>query len=247
MSLTVSGRKPVLEALKSPRSIQKILILYGTRGKVIDDIRHQARRAGVPVTEVDKQRFAQIADMATAQGVAAVVESKEYVEIEDLLDQVKQSGASPRFLILDEIEDPHNLGALIRTAECAGFHGVILTKHRGAGITEVVARSSAGASLHLPAARVANIAHTLDLLKEHGLWIVGTDEEGEKTYDEIDYDGGIAVVVGNEGRGMRRLVKEKCDYLVRIPVFGTVKSLNASVAGALVMYEAVRKRRQDDS
>jgi len=243
MSQTVSGRKTVLEALKSPQSIRKIAILYGTRGKVIDDIRHQARRVGVPVAEVDKQKFAQIADVATAQGVAAIVESTEFVEIEDLLDRAKQSGSSPRVLILDEIEDPHNLGALIRTAECAGFHGVILTRHHSAGISGTVAKASAGASLHLPAARVANIAQTIDLLKEHGLWIIGTDERGEKRYDEIDYSGGIAVVVGNEGRGIRRLVKEKCDFLVSIPVFGAVKSLNASVAGALVMYETVRKRR----
>lgn len=243
MSRTITGRKPVLEALKTPRSIRKIILLYGTHGKVVDDIRHQARRAGVPVTEMDREKFRQLADDATAQGVAALVEEAEYVEAEDLLERARSLGQQPLILVLDEIEDPHNLGALIRTAECAGFHGVILPKHHSAGINETVAKASAGASLHLPAARVANIARTLDALKEQGVWIVGTDEAGEKRYDEIDYSGPLAVIVGNEGRGIRRLVKEKCDFLVRIPVRGTVRSLNASVAGALVMYEAVRKRK----
>lgn len=244
MSRTVTGRKPVLEALKSPQSVRKVILMYGTHGKAVDDIRHQARRAGVPVTEVDREKFRQVADDSTAQGVAALLEESEYVEAEDLLERARKLGQQALILVLDEIEDPHNLGALIRTAECAGFHGVILPKHHSAGINETVARTSAGASLHLPAARVANIAQTLEALKEHGVWIVGTDEKGEKRYDEIDYSGPIAVVVGNEGRGIRRLVKEKCDFLVRIPVRGTVTSLNASVAGALVMFEAVRKRER---
>ncbi|MBI4417797.1 MAG: 23S rRNA (guanosine(2251)-2'-O)-methyltransferase RlmB [Ignavibacteriales bacterium] len=243
MKQIITGRKPVLEALKLPRMIQKILILYGTHGKAMEDIRHQARRTGVPLTEVDKQKFRQIADESSAQGVAAILESKEYVEAEELLDRAKKSGNPLLLLVLDEIEDPQNLGALIRTAECAGFHGVILPRHHSATINETVAKTSAGASLHLPAARVANIAQTLDMLKEKGVWIIGTDEAGDKRYDEIDYEGSIAIVVGNEGKGIRRLVKEKCDFLVRIPVFGTVRSLNASVAGGLVMYEAARKRK----
>jgi len=145
-------------------------------------------------------------------------------------------------LILDEIEDPHNLGALIRTAECAGVHGVILPKHHAASLNETVAKASAGASLHLPAAKVTNIATTLEELRSKGIWIVGTDMQGEKAYDEMDYRGAIAIVVGNEGKGIRRLVKEKCDFLVKIPMYGKIGSLNASVAGGLVLFAAARSR-----
>jgi len=243
MSEKIVGRKPVLEALKSHQSLQKILILYGTHGRAIDDIRGLAKKNGVLVSEVDKQKFRQIADPASAQGIAAILESKAYVEIEDLLGIARQNGEHPFLLILDEIEDPHNLGALIRTAECAGVHGVVLPRHHSAQINETVAKTSAGASVHMPAARVANIAQAIDLLKENGVWVIGTDSSGDKPYYEVDYKGPVALVVGNEGKGIRRLVKEKCDFLVKIPLHGKLESLNASVAGALVMFEAARTRQ----
>ncbi|HEX9615716.1 MAG TPA: 23S rRNA (guanosine(2251)-2'-O)-methyltransferase RlmB [Bacteroidota bacterium] len=246
MSDRIIGRKPVLEALKSRQSVQKILIQFGTHGKVIDDIRALAKRLGIPVSEMDRQKFESMADPASAQGIAAVLDSKVYVEIEDILEIAKRNGEAPFVLILDEIEDPHNLGALIRTAECAGVHGVVLPKHHSAQINETVAKTSAGASVHMPAARVANIAQTIDMLKQNGIWVIGTDSSGEKVYYEADYKGPIAVVVGNEGKGIRRLVKEKCDFFVKIPLHGKVESLNASVAGALVMFEAAKARGKSD-
>lgn len=242
MSESIVGRKPVLEALRSRQPLEKVIIAFGTHGKALDDIRREARRNGVPVTEVDREKFRQIADESTAQGVAAIGAVKAYVEVEDLLEVAQQKGEKPFLLILDEIEDPHNLGALIRTAECAGVHGVIIPKHHSASINETVSKTSAGASLHLPAARVANIVQSIELLKEKGLWVVGTDSSGEKLYSEADYSGPIAIVVGNEGKGIRKLVKEKCDFLVRIPLRGKIASLNASVAGALVMFEASKRR-----
>ncbi|MEX2116563.1 MAG: 23S rRNA (guanosine(2251)-2'-O)-methyltransferase RlmB [Bacteroidota bacterium] len=243
MSETITGRKPVLEALRARQSLEKVVIAYGTHGKAMDDIRREARRNGVPVTEVDREKFRQIADESSAQGVVAIGAVKAYVEVEDLLEIARQRGEKPYLLILDEIEDPHNLGALIRTAECAGVHGVIIPKHHSASINETVAKTSAGASLHLPAARVTNIAQTIKFLKENGVWIVGADASGDKLYFEADYGGPIAIVVGNEGKGIRKLVKEKCDFLVRIPLRGKVESLNASVAGALVLFEAAKARR----
>ena len=242
MNESIVGRKPVLEALRSRQPLEKVIIAFGTHGKAIDDIRREARRNGIPVTEVDREKFRQIADESSAQGVVAVGAVKGYVEIEDLLDVARLRGEKPFLLILDEIEDPHNLGALIRTAECAGVHGVIIPKHHSASINETVSKTSAGASLHLPAARVANIVQSIEFLKENGVWVVGTDSSGEKLYSEADYGGPIAIVVGNEGKGIRKLVKEKCDFLVRIPLRGKIASLNASVAGALVMFEAAKQR-----
>jgi 23S rRNA (guanosine2251-2'-O)-methyltransferase len=174
----------------------------------------------------------------------AVVGTKEYVELEDILKAAADRNEPPFVLLLDEIEDPQNLGALIRTAECAGIHGVIIPKHHSAEVNTTVAKASAGASEHLPVAKIVNVANTIEELKEKGVWVVGTDSSAAKLYTEIDYSGPLAIVVGNEGRGIRHLVKEKCDFLVKIPLYGQIESLNASVAGALVMYEAVRKRRK---
>ncbi|HEY4613680.1 MAG TPA: 23S rRNA (guanosine(2251)-2'-O)-methyltransferase RlmB [Bacteroidota bacterium] len=246
----IFGRQPVLEALKSGTAIEKVLILFGTKGSAIDKIRALAKQHGVPVTEADKQKFRVLipkeqADESTTQGVVALLGTQAYVEIDGLLAAAKAKNEPPFLLILDELEDPHNVGALIRTAECAGVHGVIVPKHHSATIGETVAKTSAGASLHLPIARVSNIVQAMEELKEHGVWIIGTAMEGDRTYYEADYKGPIAIVVGNEGRGIRRLVKEKCDFLVRIPLYGKIESLNASVAGALVMFEAVKARRRN--
>ncbi|MCI0706377.1 MAG: 23S rRNA (guanosine(2251)-2'-O)-methyltransferase RlmB [Ignavibacteriae bacterium] len=241
----IFGRQPVIEALKSGVPVEKILILFGTKGNAIEKIRALAKQHGVPVSEADKQKFRGYADESTTQGVIAFLAQAPFAELEDLLAAAKQKNEPAFLLILDELEDPHNVGALIRTAECAGVHGVIVPKHHSASIGETVAKTSAGASLHVPIARVSNIVQAMEELKENGVWIIGTAMEGDRTYYEADYKGPIAIVVGNEGKGIRRLVKEKCDFLVKIPLYGKIESLNASVAGALVMFEAVRQQKSD--
>jgi 23S rRNA (guanosine2251-2'-O)-methyltransferase len=242
MQNLITGRHPVLESLRSETPPEKIYILFGTRGTALQQIQQLAKRQGVPVKEIDRQRFLELSSDPNAQGVLAVIATKQYVDIEALLQIAADKKETPFLLVLDEIEDPHNVGALVRTAECAGIHGVILPKHHAAAFNETVAKASAGASLHLPAAKVTNIASTLEELRSKGVWIVGTDVQGEKAYDEMDYRGAIAIVVGNEGKGIRRLVKEKCDFLVKIPLYGKIGSLNASVAGGLVLFAAARSR-----
>ena len=242
MSELIAGRNPVIEALRSGTAIEKIVILYGVRGTAIDKIKDLARQNSVPCVELNKQKFRELVSDTTTQGVVALVGTKEYVSVDALLRVAKERNQAPFLLVLDEIQDPQNLGAIIRTAECAGAHGVIIPKHHAAAVNQTVARASAGASEQLPIAKVTNIAITLDELKEQGLWIVGTDVNGDKLYYELDYKTPLAIVVGGEGEGIRRLVKEKCDFLVRIPLFGKIASLNASVAAALVMYEVVRAR-----
>jgi 23S rRNA (guanosine2251-2'-O)-methyltransferase len=242
MDNLIIGRHPVLESLRSDTPPEKIYILFGTRGTAIQQIQQMAKRQGVPVKEIDRRRFMELSTDPNTQGVLAVGSTTQYVDVDALLQVAAAKQEPPFLLILDEIEDPHNVGALIRTAECAGIHGVILPKHHAAGLTETVAKASAGASLHLPAAKVTNIASTLDKLRSKGVWVVGTDMQGEKAYDEMDYNGAIAIVVGNEGKGIRRLVKEKCDFLVNIPMYGKIGSLNASVAGGLVLFAAARSR-----
>ncbi len=240
----LAGRNPVIEALKAGTIIEKIFILSGVRGNAVEKIRALAKRERVPCVEVGKQKFRELASDTTTQGIVAIVGTKAYVEVDYILDAARQRGEPPLVLILDEIEDPHNLGALIRTADCAGIHGVIIPKHHAAGVNATVAKTSAGASEHMPVAKVVNVAATIEELKGKGIWVIGTDSGGEKLYTEADYTGPIALVIGNEGKGMRQLVREKCDFLVRIPHFGRIESLNASVAGALVMYEAARNRRK---
>ncbi len=239
----IAGRNPVIEALKAGTIIEKVVILAGVKGSAIERIRTLAKRNRVPCVEAGKQRFRELVSDATTQGVVAIVGTKAYVELEDILRIAEEKKEPPFLLILDEIEDPQNLGALLRTAECIGVHGAVIPKHHAASVNQTVARTSAGASEHMPVAKVTNIASTIEELKGKGVWVVGTDAKAEKTYTEIDYTSPLAIVIGNEGKGIRHLVKEKCDFLVRIPLFGKIESLNASVAGALVMYEAGRKRR----
>jgi 23S rRNA (guanosine2251-2'-O)-methyltransferase len=239
----IAGRNPVIAALQSETAIEKIYILRGVQGAQIQKIRTLARQKGIPCIEIDRHKFREIVSDTTTQGVAALVGSKTYVEIQDILNVATSKNESPFIAILDEIEDPHNLGAIIRTAECAGVHGVIISKHHSASITTAVAKSSSGAIEFMPVAKVTNIANTIDELKTLGIWVVGTIAEAEKNYTEIDYESPIAIVIGSEGSGIRRLVKEKCDFLVKIPMFGKTESMNASVAAALVMYEVVRKRK----
>ncbi len=243
MNEIIVGRQPVVEALKAGTPIEKIVLLYGVKGNAIERIRQLAKQRGIAVAESNRQRFRELAEDATTQGVVALVATKDYVEVEDIIAGAQRKGEPPFVLVLDEIEDPHNVGALIRSAEAAGAHGVVMTKHHSATMSQTVAKTSAGASVHLPAAKVTNLAHTLDELKKAGLWIVGTTPEAEKLYYEVDLKSPVAVVVGSEGKGMRKLITEKCDFLVRIPMYGKIESLNASVAGALVMFEVAKARR----
>ena len=242
MENLIKGRQPVLEALRADLPLETLFVVFGGRGSGIQEIRLLARRRGIPVKEIDRKRFQQICPDENAQGVVAIAGAKQYVEVEDLLRIAEGKGEKPFLLILDEIEDPHNLGALIRTGDCAGVHGVVLPRHHSASLNETVAKTSAGASLHVPASRVTNLATTLEELRARGIWIVGTDMLATRSYDDIDYRDPVAIVIGNEGKGIRRLVKEKCDFLVKIPLFGKIGSLNASVAGGLVLFEVVRSR-----
>ncbi len=242
MDNLIIGRQPVLEALKSRQPIERILILHGTAGSHIDQAKQLARKLAIPVKETDKERFIELAGSTLTQGIIAIIDSYRYAEIEEILAVAKQKNEPPFILILDEIEDPHNLGALIRSAECAGMHGIIIPLHNAASVNSTVVKTSAGATAHLPISRVTNIVQTIDELKRAGVWIVGTEMESDKLYYEHDYRGSLAIVIGNEGNGIRRLVKEKCDFLVKIPMHGKIESLNASVAGALVMFEAAKSR-----
>ena len=243
MGSIITGRRPVMEALKAGTKIEKIVFLQGVQGSVVNDIRSVAERNGVQMMVANKQAFRELASDATTQGVVAVVQSKNFVELEDLLAVPAERAEKGFLLILDEIEDPQNLGALVRTAECAGVHGVIIPKHYAATVTSTVVKASAGATEHMAMAEVTNIVNTLDELKDAGYWVIGLDSTGTKPYTEVDYSSPTAIVVGNEGKGIRRLVKEHCDQLVHIPLYGRIDSLNASVAGALGMYEVARQRR----
>lgn len=243
MHRIIAGRKPVLEALRAGTTIEKIVFLLGVQGKVMVDIKSLAEQHGVQVIEAGKQQFRELANDVTTQGVVAVVPTKEYVDLDDILTIARERNERAFILILDEVEDPHNLGALVRTAECAGVHGVVIPRHHAASVSTGAVKASAGATEHMPMAEVTNIAASLQQLKGDGLWVVGLDMGGEKLYTQVDYTTPIAIVVGNEGRGIRRLVRETCDHLIKIPLYGKLASLNASVAGALVMYEVAKQRR----
>jgi 23S rRNA (guanosine2251-2'-O)-methyltransferase len=242
----IAGRNPVLEALRGGTIIEKVVILGGVRGSAIERIKLLAKRNRIPCVEVGKSKFRELVSDTTTQGVVAIVGTKRYVEVTDILAIAEERSEAPFVLLLDEIEDPHNLGALIRTAECAGVHGVVIPKHHAASVNQTVSKTSAGASEHVPVAKVTNIVATLDEMKQKGIWVVGTDSEADKLYTEIDYSSPIALVIGNEGKGIRQLVKEKCDFVVKIPLFGKIESLNASVSGAIIMYEIAKKRKFSD-
>jgi len=243
MNRIIAGRQPVMEALRAGTEIEKVVFLIGVHGRVIDDIKSLALKRNVLVAEIARQEFRDIASDATTQGVVALVSGQQqYVELETLLHIPGERNQNGLLLILDEIEDPHNLGALVRTAECAGVHGVIIPKHHSASVTSAVAKASAGAVEHMAIAEVTNIVNTIKALKEKGYWIIGLESTGIRLYTEADYRTPTAIVVGSEGKGIRRLVKEQCDFLVKIPLHGKIASLNASVAGALAMYEAAKQR-----
>ena len=238
----IAGRKPVIEALNAGTAVERIYILRGTHGEPIDTIKRLARQKNILCSEADKHVIEKFSRDTNSQGVVAIVGTKEYIDVDEILSIATTKNEKAFILLFDEIEDPHNLGALIRTAVCLGAHGGIIPKHNAAPVNETVAKTSAGASAHFPIAKVTNIAATIEELKEKGIWIVGTDADAQRSFTDVDYSMPVALVIGNEGKGIRRLVKEKCDFLVKIPMTGAFDSLNASVAGALIMYEVFRKR-----
>ncbi len=239
---TLFGRNPVLEALRVGARIRKIFLLRGTKGGSIEQIRQRAVRNGVEIVEISREAFLRLPGAGKAQGVVAEMPRRPPVDFNQVLDETGRTGSPGFLLILDDIEDPHNLGALVRTAECAGAQAVVIPKHHSAQVTGTVAKASAGATAHIRVVQVTNIVQTIKEAQRHGFWVVGLEASAEKLFTEVDYKTSIALVVGNEGKGIRRLVKEHCDHLVRIPLYGKIQSLNASVAGALVMYEVARSR-----
>ncbi|MDP4181934.1 MAG: 23S rRNA (guanosine(2251)-2'-O)-methyltransferase RlmB [Bacillota bacterium] len=238
----LEGRNPVLEALKSGRTINKILLAKGDREGSIRQIAALAKDMGITVQEVDRRNLDSISITKSHQGVIAYVSVKDYVEVDDILKASQDKGQPPFILILDEINDAHNLGSILRTADAVGVHGVIIPKRRAIGLTSVVAKASAGAIEYVPVARVSNISQTIDYLKKNNIWVIGTDQTGEKEFYKSDLKGPVAIVIGSEGEGMGRLVREKCDFVVNIPMMGNISSLNASVAAAVVMYEILKQR-----
>lgn len=237
----IAGKNPVLEALRAGREINKIWIAEGSQKGAMKQVMELARERKVAVQFVPKKRIDQVADGAH-QGVLALVAAYRYAETGDMFKLAKERNEHPFILILDELEDPHNLGSILRTADAVGAHGVIIPKRRSVALTATVAKASTGAIEHIPVARVTNLSQTIAGLKQQGLWISGTDASGTTDYRQMDADLPLGLVIGSEGRGMSRIVKEACDFLIRLPMVGHVTSLNASVAAGLLMYEVYRKR-----
>ena len=238
----VEGRNSVLELLESGRDINKIFIEKGERHGSINKIIAIARDRKIIISEVEKAKFNQMTQTENSQGVIAIVPPFDYCEVEDILEEAQNRNEKPFIVILDGIEDPHNLGSIIRTAETAGVHGIIIPKRRAAQVNSTVNKVSAGAVEHMKVARVNNITETIRMLKENDVWVCGTDINTETYYYNQDFDMPIAIVIGSEGFGMSRLVKENCDFLVKIPMKGKITSLNASVSAGIVMYEVVKQR-----
>ncbi|MCI2059158.1 MAG: 23S rRNA (guanosine(2251)-2'-O)-methyltransferase RlmB [Oscillibacter sp.] len=239
----IEGRNAVMEALRSGEAIDKLYLAKGDTDKTLGHIASSARNKGIVVVEADRRKLDAMSRTHAHQGVIAVAAVREYASVESILASAAQRGEAPLLVVCDEISDPHNLGAVIRTAECAGAHGVIIPKRRSAGLTAVVGKTSAGAVAYLPVARVPNIPTLLKELKEQGVWIFGTAADGTTPLYDADLRGPAAIVIGSEGAGMTRLVGENCDFLVSIPMKGKINSLNASAAAAVLLYEAVRQRR----
>jgi len=243
MSGQIEGKNSVLEALKAGRPIDKILISTNiARHSTVAEIMYLSKQKGIPVIHTEKAKLDRMSETGSHQGIIAVALEKQYVEVEDLLESAKKKGEEPFIILLDGIEDPHNLGAVIRTAEAAGAHGIVIPKRRSAGLSATVSKTSAGAIEHLPVARVANISDVILKLKKAKVWVVGIENSAEKSFTDFDYKLPVAIVIGGEGGGISRLVKENCDELVSIPMKGKISSLNASVAAAVVMYEILRQR-----
>ena len=237
----ITGRNAVLEALRNERSMESVNIAKGENKGSILKIIAMAKDQGIPVKEVSTVKLDAMSGGAPHQGVIGIASAHEYATMEDLFARAEEKGEKPFFIICDELEDPHNLGAVIRTAEAAGAHGIIIPKRRSAGLTPVVYKTSAGAVEYMPVVRVANLASTMEELKERGVWIYAADMDGEN-WCSVDYTGSVALVIGSEGRGVGRLIKDQCDFLVSMPMNGKITSLNASVAAGILMYEVARQR-----
>ncbi len=236
------GRKPVLEAIKSGENIEKIYFLFGQKGEAIYEIKKLARNNKISLTELPSNKFRNISDDPHTQGVIAIKSSQKYFSLENIVEKAKQE-VHPLILVLDSIQDPHNLGAILRTAECAGVQGIILTIHESVTITETVIKTSAGATEHLMICKVSNLPQALDYLKENGFWIAGSSLLDAKDYNGPDYKLPIALIVGNEEKGIRPIIQKKCDFLVKIPMTGKIQSLNVSVATGVLLFEINRKRK----
>lgn len=237
----IIGKNPVMQAIKSGREMNKILLSDQISRQTELEVRQLVRRKKTPIQKVPRKKLDDLTK-GKHQGIVAFVASYTYASLNDVLNSVKAKNELPFLIVLDELEDPHNLGAILRTADATGVHGVIIPKHRAVGLTETVAKASAGAIEHIPVVRVTNIANTLEKLKDQNIWIVGTDERESEDYRSLDGETALAVVIGNEGKGISRLVKEKCDWFVHIPMQGKIPSLNASVAASILMFEIFRKR-----
>lgn len=242
----IEGRNALTEALKSGRTIDKVYVAEGSTDRALTRLAALAKEAGAVVVPVDRRKLDQMSPTGAHQGVIAAVAAHEYASIDDILALAAERGEAPLIVICDELSDPHNLGAILRSAECAGAHGVVIPKRRSVGLTAVVAKTSAGAVEYLPVARVANIANTIRELKEKGVWIYGTAADGASGLYRTDLTGPSAIVIGNEGEGMSRLVRESCDLLVSIPMKGHISSLNASAAATVLLYEALRQRESKE-
>ena len=238
----IEGRNAVIEALRAGVTIDKIYIMKGETDATLGHIASSAREKGIVVVDADRRKLDGMSRTHSHQGVIALAAVREYVSVDDILAAAREKGEAPLIVVCDELSDPHNLGAVIRTAECAGAHGVIIPKRRSAGLTAIVAKTSAGAVAHIPVARVPNIPSLLKQLKEEGVWVFGTAADGNTTLYSADLKGPAAIVIGSEGDGMGRLVSEQCDFRVSIPMKGHINSLNASAAAAILLYEAVRQR-----
>ncbi|MGO1060979.1 23S rRNA (guanosine(2251)-2'-O)-methyltransferase RlmB [Planococcus sp. FY231025] len=237
----IGGKNPVLEALRADRDVNKIWIAEGVQKKGITELLQLAKEKGVLVQFVPKKKIDSLTD-SNHQGIAAAVAAYNYAELDDLFEAASSRSEDPFFLILDELEDPHNLGSIMRTADAIGVHGLIIPKRRAVGLTAVVAKSSTGAIEHVPVVRVNNLSQTVDELKKRGVWIAGTDAKESVDYRRMDANLPLAVIIGSEGKGMSRILRDKCDFLYQLPMTGHVTSLNASVAASLLMYEVYRKR-----
>lgn len=237
----IVGRNPVSEVIRSGREIDRILVAKGEKNGAVVGILAKAKKKNIPIKEVDSKKLDYISGHSNHQGIAAYTAVKEYASVDDIFKLAEERNEKPFIVVLDEIEDPHNLGAVIRTAECTGVHGIIIPKRRSAALSYAVSKASAGAVEYVPVARVTNISNTIEDLKKRGVWVYGADMNG-KLYTECDFSGAVALVIGNEGKGIGRLVREKCDEIVSLPMKGKIKSLNASVAAGVLMYAVAAEK-----
>ncbi len=241
-SFVIFGRNPVLEALRSGREIDRLYVAYGEKNGSISEIIAKCSKKGILIKEIPKSKLDYYCNGGNHQGVAIMMAAKEYSTVEEILDYAKEKDEKPFIIICDELEDPHNLGAIIRTAEACSVHGIIIPKRRSASLNSTVAKTSAGALEYVKVARVTNIASTIDMLKENGIWVFGSDMDG-KDYRNIDYSVPLALVIGNEGKGISTLTAKKCDEIISLPMSGKINSLNASVAAGILMYQVLKDRR----